>query len=153
MSDTIVCVWTQLCHLVRVNGFYCRSKNIERMCGGIARLWPFDRDARIKNWSDLRSRLSRLSPWSADSRSHCCRHTGSLAWGHIKHTSHHSMWHAGNIFATCAGAYRDSGGGVKKHTADHERSGCYTRITVHVDVRRSTKSYMRSARNIISRSA
>lgn len=80
---TTAYVWTQLCHLVRDNGFYCRQhgKNIERMCGEMARLWPFDREARMKNWSDpLRSRLPRRSPWSADSRSHCCGHTGSLAW-------------------------------------------------------------------------
>jgi len=36
----------------------------------------------------------------------CCGHTGSLACGHIEHTSHHSIWHASNVFATCAGAYR-----------------------------------------------
>lgn len=134
----IAYVWTQLCHLVRVNGFYCcrHGKNIEQRCGGMARLWPFDRDARMKNWSDLRSRFPRRSPWSADSRSRCCRHTGSLAWGHIEHTSHHSIWHAGNIFATCR---RIPWEGVEKRTGDHERSACYTRITTHVDARLWTK--------------
>lgn len=88
----------------------------------------------MKNWSNLRSHFPRRSPWSADSRSHRCRHTGSLAWGHIGHTSHHSIWHASNIFATCVGAYRDSGGGaVENRAGDHERSACCTHT--HYNVR------------------
>ena len=58
----------------------------------------------------------------------CCGHTGSLAWNHIEHTSHHSIWHAGNVFATYAGAYRgkEEGGWER---GDCERPMCYIRIT------------------------
>lgn len=96
-----------------------------KISNGMARLWP-----RRANGKLIGSAVSFSPPFAVKRRltiPHCCRHTGSPAWGHIGHTSHHSIWHASNIFATCVGAYRDSGGGdVENRAGDHERSACCT---------------------------